>query len=188
MNKKIIFIILLVLTISLGFKVNAKEIKKVPEEKALKDIIKLFNNNDKEFYKRIDPSLKDSFDEYFGNSKIKITKVNSSERVGANKYKIKVSFDAESNKNNSSWSVSGFTCYFTIKYDSELESYVIVDTDIFNLIGTENVTKFVTRIFAIVFIVLGIIFGGIGLIVIIVGIVLIIVNSSKKKKKTVLNE
>ena len=186
--KKILLIVLVALAF-IGFtKVDAKEIKKVNEEKALKEIIKLFNEEDEEFYERIDPSLEDNFDEYFGNTKIKITKIKSSERVGANKYKIKVSFDAESNKNNSSWSVSGFTCYFTIKYDSELESYVIVDTDIFNLIGTENVTKFVTRILAIVFIVLGIIFGGIGFIAIIIGIVLIIVNSSKKKNKTVLNE
>lgn len=73
------------------------------------------------------------------------------------------------------WNVSGFTTNYEIKeIDNE---YKIVNTDLFDTVGTENVFKFVLKIFGII--------GGVilGIIAIVVTIVIIIVIKNKKKNE-----
>ena len=90
--------------------------------------------------------------------------------ISENHYKIEARIDA----NGDTWNVSGFKVYYEIKFvDSE---YKIVETNLFEFVGSENVIEFVGKIFIIIGCIVSVIF----LIVLIV-VIILIVKSRKKK-------
>ena len=90
--------------------------------------------------------------------------------ISENHYKIEARIDAS----GGTWNVSGFKVYYEIKFvDRE---YKIVETNLFEFVGSENVIEFVGKIFIIIGCIISVIF----LIVLIV-VIILIVKSRKKK-------
>ena len=86
-------------------------------------------------------------------------------------YNIKATIQAVGKSFVGNWRISGFTANFEVKeVDGE---YKVTDTDLFNIIGPENVGKFVLKILAIVF----------GVIILVILIIVFVVVFSLKKKK-----
>ena len=151
-------------------------------ERAFHNFIICMNRQDEEVYNYIDTSNEELYNnikeylfpdlDYYGTNSFRI-KTDVKEITEENGiYNIKTTIRAEGEGINGRWSVSGFTANFEAK---EIDGkYKITDTDLFDIIGTKNVGKFILMVF-------GIVFGIIALVILI--IVLAVVFSLKKKKQ-----
>lgn len=97
------------------------------------------------------------------------------EKIDENTYKVK----GKINASDENWNVNGFSVYFELKND--YGTYKIVQTDLFNKIGTENIAKAVFNLVGIIF--LAIILIILFITIITAMIIIIIVVANKKKKK-----
>ena len=170
MLKKILkLIILVVIIINIGTQiVNAENIDiNNRAEETVNGFYRCMNESDEKIYSYIDTSnteLYENVKRYLHGISIiyEITDANQENDI----YHIKTRISAQ----GAGWTVSGFTVNFDLKLvDNE---YVITNTNLFDVVGMENVFKFVFKIFAII--------GGVFLTVII--IVLMIIVFIKKRE------
>lgn len=167
------FVILLILVLIPLTTIEA-ETKTTPEE-AIEDFIVSLTSRSDSIYNQIDNTnteLVNDIKGYTGNLKIdyNIIKVdNQNELTNA-----EIRINASGRQGNSNWEVNGIKVNITLKQENG--NYIIIDTDIFDKIGTKNVFKFIFKIFAIV----GAIF--IIIAIIITTIVIVCIKNSKKKK------
>ena len=130
------------------------------------------NKGSDNVYDYIDSSntkLRNNVEEYLGNISLN-NEVLDVTSISENHYKIEARIDAS----GGTWNVSGFKVYYEIKLiDGE---YRLVDTNLFEFVGSENVIEFVGKIFIIIGSIISVIF----LIVLIIAIILIV--KSRKKK------
>ena len=129
---------------------------------------------DEQVYDYIDSSNEEIYDnvqQYMGDIDISYKIISSEENDGI--YTVKIEIDASGND----WNVEGFSAQF--EFQEQDSSYKIVNTTLFDIIGTKGVTKFVFSIFGIV---VGILFlvGMLFVIAIIVVIIFIVHNKNKK--------
>ncbi len=123
-------------------------------------------------YDYIDTSnteLKKNVEEYLYAIDIDYEIKNTKQLENGN-YMISTKIEAE----GESWSINGISVDFELKQTDS--GYVVVNTNLFDKVGTENVFKFVFKIFAIIG---GVIFAFAAIIAI---VVIIIVKNVKKKK------
>lgn len=154
--------------------VNAYEYNELPVkvQNTFEGFVFYLNKGSDNVYDYIDSSntkLRNNVEEYLGNISLN-NEVLDVTSISENHYKIEARIDA----NGGTWNVSGFKVYYEIKFvDGE---YKLVETNLFEFVGSENVIEFVGKIFIII----GCVVSGIFLIVLIVAIILII--KSRKKK------
>lgn len=175
-NMKKISKILLVLifVIILGVQIVNASATLIPQgvNVALENFMECLNEGDEKIYEYIDSSntkLYSDIQKYLKSMEIKYQIKNID--VENDTYYIETKIAAS----GIGWNVNGFSTNYEIKeIDNE---YKIIQTDLFDVVGTENVFKFILKIFAIVG---GVIFG---IIAIVVTIVIVIVVKTKKNKK-----
>ena len=129
------------------------------------------NNSNEDIYNIIDSSnseLMDNISEYLHGIDI-IYEVENINVINSNHYKI----DTKISANGIGWNVTGFSTYYEIKLIND--GYKIVNTNLFDVIGTENILYFILKKLAIV----GGIISGIGLIVLL--IILMVIKNKKTK-------
>ena len=130
------------------------------------------NNGSDYVYDYIDSSntkLRNNVKGYLGDINLN-NEVLDATTISDNYYKVEARIDAS----GGTWNVSGFKVYYEIKLvDGE---YKLVDTNLFEFIGSENVIEFVGKTFIIIGVIVTVVF----LVVLIVAIVLIV--KSRKKK------
>lgn len=97
------------------------------------------------------------------------------EKIDENTYKVKGKISAS----DENWNINGFSVYFEL--EKNYESYKIVQTDLFNKIGAENIAKTVFNLVGIIF--LAIILIILFFIIIATMIIIIIVVANKKKQR-----
>ncbi len=168
--KKVILLILL-LFISVGV-VNASDDIPSGVKEAINEYIKNINEDDLNATKYIDEANKQL-------SELTKDKINGLDL----KYEIK---DIKKNEDNTytvkgivgaegpNFKISGFEVNFTLKQNDN-GSYVIVNTNLFDVLDGKNIINFVFIIFAIIF--------GVFIIVGIISTVIIVINVNKNKKR-----
>ena len=166
-----IFLILIFIIIAGVQIVNASS-KLIPIDvkETLDSFFNCLDDGDEDVYNYIDSSnteLSNNIQTYLNSISIKyqITDINKENDT----YFVEAKIAAQ----GINWNVSGFTTKYELKQING--EYKIINTDLFNVIGSDNVFAFVFKILAIVF---GVIFT---IIAIIVTIVIICVKKSKKK-------
>ena len=131
-------------------------------------------SGDEQVYDYIDTSddeMRDNLQQYMGAIDADYEIVNFEENNGI--YTVKIKIDASGND----WNVEGFSANFD--FQEQDGTFKIVDTNLFDVIGTKGVTKFVFSIFglvAVIFVLIGLLF------VSAIVIVIILLNRNKKKR------
>lgn len=154
--------------------VNAYEYNELPIEvqNTFEGFIYSFNEGSDDVYDYVDSSnieLRNNVKGYLSDINLK-NEILDVTTISDNHYKIEARIDAS----GGTWNVSGFKVYYEIKFvDGE---YRVVDTNLFEFIGSENVIEFVGKIFIIIGLVVSFVF----LVVLIVTIVLIVKSRNKK--------
>ena len=173
----ILIIILLLIIIISPYVVNANSNNIEPEVKTtLQEFMKCLNNSDSNIYNYIDNSnleLCNNIEEYLNSVQIQYQITNTLKENDI--YTIKTKIEAS----GIGWNVSGFTVQFNLK--SINGKYKIVDTSLFDVIGSDNVMKFTMSIIRTVFTIIGVVFLVIG--IIIATVIIIIVKNKKNKKE-----
>lgn len=167
--------ILLFISLITFFNINevkAYEYYELPYEAqtTFENFIYYLNNGNKQIYNIIDNNNQDltyNIDKYLNGININYELKNIS-TLNENHYKIETKISAK----GTNWNVSGFTTYYEVKkIDNE---YKIVDTNLFDVVGSDNVMNFILRIFAII----GGIMLSVGLVITI--IVVIVIKKNRK--------
>lgn len=127
-------------------KPSIPEFKEESPQKSFSNFINYLSNGDNRVYSYIDNSnieLATNIDKYI--DKIEITYTNFEiEKSGNDKYIIECEIDAE----GEGWSTSGFkTEYYLKKQDNR---YIVYETTLFDVVGVENMAKFITSIFILI--------------------------------------
>lgn len=143
-----------------------------PEE-SFENFISFFNGDNEDIYSYIDANnyfIIENIQKYIGKTTIRFENIKYT-KVDDDTYKVKARVSAE----GTNWNVNGFSVEFTLEeYNNK---YIITETNLFDKIGPENVTKFVFSIFGIVIGILAVI----GLVIIITVVIVIIVLKRRKK-------
>ena len=172
MNKKIKFISILFLIVFSCFVVKAEEYLPNEARESLTAFINNMNTGNPEVFNYIDTNnteLYGNVQKYLNGSYL-IYEVNNIDKLREDEYTVKGRISAS----GAGWNVTGFQVDFKLKKIDD--KFIITDTTLFNVIGTENVLKFSLKIFAI----LGAVFAG--FVIIVVVIVLIVLKKQKAKK------
>ena len=183
MLKKIIVSFLIFIVFTSVFTTTIFASTKDIDPQAKETIINFFrsiNGHDKSVYNYLDEDnteLSNNIKEYLNTIKIKYEIKNITEENDG--YKIDIKMEA-SGKN---WKVSGITVNCELKKIGN--EYKIVNTNLFDYVGTENVTKFALNIANNVFSTVGVIFLSIAVIIIIIVIIVVVtvVLCTRKKKE-----
>lgn len=174
MKKKFGLLLVSIISFFVVVTVNAYEYNELPVkvQNTFEGFVFYLNKGSDNVYDYIDSSntkLRNNVEEYLGNISLN-NEVLDVTSISENHYKIEARIDAS----GGTWNVSGFKVYYEIKLiDGE---YRLVDTNLFEFVGSENVIEFVGKIFIIIGSIISVIF----LIVLIIAIILIV--KSRKKK------
>ena len=174
MKKKFGLLLVSIISFFVVITVNAYEYNELPVkvQNTFEGFVFYLNKGSDNVYDYIDSSntkLRNNVEEYLGNINLN-NEVLDATTISDNYYKIEARIDA----NGGTWNVSGFKVYYEIKFvDGE---YKLVETNLFEFVGSENVIEFVGKIFIIIGVIVTVVF----LIVLIIAIVLIV--KSRKKK------
>ena len=174
MKKKFGLLLVSIISFFVVVTVNAYEYNERPVkvQNTFEGFVFYLNKGSDNVYDYIDSSntkLLNNVEEYLGNISLN-NEVLDVTSISENHYKIEARIDAS----GGTWTVSGFKVYYEIKLiDGE---YRLVDTNLFEFVGSENVIEFVGKIFIIIGSIISVIF----LIVLIIAIILIV--KSRKKK------
>ena len=166
---KILLSILLVLIIGIQLvhTVQASDLDSNVKS-SLDNFLGCINDGNNNVYNYIDTSnteLYNNVEKYLHDLRINYQITNITEENDI--YTIETQIAAE----GIGWSVSGFTVTFELK---EIDNqYIITNTNLFDVIGIENVFSFILKILAVI--------GGVILIIIVI-IVLIVIRMKKKNK------
>ena len=177
MNKKIKFISILLLIVFSCFVIKAQEYLPDEARESLTAFINDMNTGNTDIFNYIDTNnaeLYGNVQKYLNGSYL-VYEVNNSEKISDDEYTVTGRISAS----GAGWNVTGFKVDFKLKKVDD--KFIIVDTTLFDIIGTENVLKFSLKIFAI----LGAFFAG--FVIIVVVIVLIVLKKQKAKKANTVN-
>ena len=177
MNKRFKIITLLFLIIFSCFIVKAEEYLPYEARESLTAFINNMNTGNTDVFNYIDTNnaeLYGNVQKYLNGSYL-VYEVNNSEKISDDEYTVTGRISAS----GAGWNVTGFKVDFKLKKVDD--KFIITDTTLFNVIGSENVLKFILKIFAI----LGAIF--VGFVIIVVVIVLIVLKKQKAKKANTVN-
>lgn len=176
MKKILVLLITCVMMFSYVNVIYAKDDMPYEVEEVLEEFISDLNDGDEDIYKIIDENnteITSNVHEYLNGINI-MYQVIESERLSDEYYKITIRFNA----NGVGWNVSGFTADIEIKKVGS--DYIVINTDLFDHIGSENILKFILIIF-------GIIFGFMVIFAIIVVIAILIYHKKKKAREAMYN-
>ena len=171
MKKCIIIISLLVLIIASTVNVYATE---NDAKNVVKSFLSCIDRGDSRAATYIDSSNAELYNtiqekiESFSSVDYEIKKITQN----GDTYKIDAIIKAE----GVNWSVEGITAHFDVKYNNG--TYIITDTNFFEITSPEHIAGMAISIVVLVFIILGIVFFTI---IIIIVIVVIVVNKNKNK-------
>ncbi|MBE5821397.1 MAG: hypothetical protein E7311_02270 [Clostridiales bacterium] len=131
---------------SLFKKTNNEEREEQTPHKSFMNFISHFRNGDIETYDYIDNSnieLANNIDKYIENIDITCSDMDI-DKIGNDKYKIECEINAKGER----WSTSGFKVEFKLmKQDNK---YVIYETNLFEIIGPENIANFAIKLVGII--------------------------------------
>lgn len=172
-KRKGICFLLLVLIVSILniHPVYGQESLYLSADDALKKFVMCLNNGDDQVFDYIDKSnieLNRNVDNYLHGINL-LYEIRDIKKNTDDSYTIKTVISAR----GAGWNVSGFTVDFRI--DKINSQYKITDTTLFEVVGSENVLKFITKIFVAI--------GSILLIVGIVTVIIVVIVIKNKKKR-----
>lgn len=172
---KIILIFMLIMILGSQYVCAAKQTLPRDVEETLEEFLENLEDGDTEVYNYFDTTnteLYNNVNEYLDEIEIDYKIKDFKEENGI--YYI----DAKITASGQNWNVSGFTTTYELKKYGL--NYIIIDTDLFDSIGTENIFNRIIRIILIVFGILFVAFIVIAVIVLIV--VKSIIKAVKKKE------
>lgn len=174
--KKIFSVLLLLMVMFLNVQVNAEEVLPDIAKSSLDNFVINLNFGDTKVYDYIDKENNDLYinvEKYLNKINLQYN-IREITRIDDVTYNVKTTITASGNEDGANWNVSGFSVNFKLRETND--KYLIIETDLFEKVGSDNVIAFVLKIFKII----GTIFLGIGLIITIV--VVILLNRNKKKR------
>lgn len=170
MRKLKSIVILIVMFIIFGMQsVNAKE--DIPQEvqEVLDGFIQNLDNGDAQIYYYIDTSnteLYNNVQKYLNSMNIEY-KIKDVKKNDDNSYETKINISAEGEK----WKINNVSADVTLK-ESEF-GYVVSETTVFDIVGTENQGKYIMNKAVTI-----------GILLVIIIIVIVIVRAIRKNNKT----
>lgn len=176
MKKILVLLIMCIMMFSFVNVIYANDDIPNEVEEVLEDFISDLNDGDEDIYGIIDENnteMVSNVHDYLNGVNI-MYQVIKSERVSDEYYKITIRFNA----NGVGWEVNGFKAIIEIKKIGS--DYIVINTDLFNHIGAENVFSFILIVF-------GIIIGFMAIFAIIVVIAIVVYHKKKKARDAMYN-